>query len=194
MEEDNQIFTYTADRASHTGLAVGFTAIIIFEAAGLEVLVAFLVSILWLKLTLLAIMLSSHIYILVWLFAPLRTKHSLTATHLKLRYGLYLKIDLPRAEIAAAQGWHKPVKPVEVIQPQYIKTRQRIVAIFSGQGQVLLHLKKPTLLRIGLFKKGLTSEILINVDRRAEFLQALNLPAEPLKSDQDSETLAQNQP
>jgi hypothetical protein len=191
-EAETQIFTYTANRSSHSGIAMGFTVMIIFEAAALEVLVGFLVSIVWLKLLLLGLMIGAHIYLLVWLFAPLWTKHRLTATQLKLRYGLFLKIDLPLEKLGAAQGWHKPLKPGEVIQPRYVKTRQRIVAVFSEQNQVLLQLKEPTILRVGLFKKRLTGEILINVDRRADFLRALKLPGVVINGDQELETLAPN--
>lgn len=192
-EAETQNFTYTANRSSHSGIAVGFTAMIIFEAAALEMLVGFLVSIVWLKLLLLGLMIGAHIYLLVWLFAPLWTKHRLTPTQLKLRYGLFLKIDLPLERLGAAQGWHKPLKPGEVIQPRYVKTRQRIVAVFSEQNQVLLQLQEPTMLRVGLFKRRLTSEILINVDRRADFLKALNLPGVTTKGDHELETAAQNQ-
>ena len=191
-KEESQIFTYTANRSSHSGIAVGFTVMIIFEAAALEVLVGFLVSIVWLKLLILGLMIGTHIYLLVWLFAPLWTKHRLTATQLKLRYGLFLKIDLPLERLGAAQGWHKPLKPGEVIQPRYVKTRQRIVAVFSEQNQVLLQLREPTMLRVGLFKRGLTREILVNVDRRADFLRALNLPGVTTEGDHQLETAAQN--
>src|SRR4051812_26886244 len=130
-KDEIQIFTYTANRTSHTGIAVGFTAMIVFEAAALEVLVGFLVSILWLKLLLLGLMIGAHIYLLFWLYAPLWTKYRLTPTQLKLRYGLLFKIDLPRNALEAAQGWHKALKPGEALQPRYVKSRQRIVALFS---------------------------------------------------------------
>src|SRR3954454_9205953 len=96
MKEPVEEFTYTARRNEYLSMAVAFLMLIIFEAIGMDLLVALLVHG-WLKFVLLGVIVSLHILILVMLFAPLFTRHTLTPTILRLRYSYQFRADLPRS-------------------------------------------------------------------------------------------------
>jgi hypothetical protein len=168
-------FKYTANKDEFSGLALGFSFLIVAEAIGIELVLLFLLEG-WLKWLVLLLMLILHVYFLDWLYAPLRTTHFLTPSHLKLRYGWTLKADISREDIATATAWKKPITKGEPIMPRYVKERERLIANFSPDGQVLLTLKNPLQLKLSI-QKVKVQEILINVDNRIDFLAALHLPA-----------------
>ena len=120
--------------------------------------------------------------------APLWTKHQLNATDLQLHYGLDFRVSVPREAIIEASPLRERIAlPVA----RYEAEKQRIVAAFLEQGQLLLRLDRPYLFRIGFFKRALVGQILINVDQRDELLAALGLLA---AGTQKPELLAKAQP
>jgi hypothetical protein len=104
------------------------------------------------------------------LLAPLWTKHRLSDTHFHLRYGLD-RLSIPRAALAAVWPVHQRLNLLEPIRAQNDTGKRRITAAFSERGQVLLLLKEPQTMCIN-GTSGLVEQILINVDRRDDFLAA----------------------
>jgi ABC-type multidrug transport system ATPase subunit len=124
------------------------------------------------KLALLGALVVLFLNISSKLLAPLLTKHKLGAADLQLHYGLDFKANVPRNTIIAAQRVRERIAmPIVRDEPE----KQRIVAAFSEQGQVLLHLDQPYSFRIGLLSRKFADKLLINVDQRDEFLAALDL-------------------
>lgn len=122
------------------------------------------------------------------LLTPLWTKHRLNATDLQLQYGLDFRVSIPREAIIAAEPLRERVALPLV---RYEAEKQRIVAVFSEQGQLLLRLDQPYPFRVGFFKRVLADQILINVDQRNKLLAALGLQA---AGTQRPELLAKAQP
>lgn len=178
MKEPAEEFSYTAKRSEYLSMAVAFVMLIIFEAIGMDLLVAFLVHG-ELKFILLGLIASLHIFILVMLFAPLFTKHRLTDTHLLLRYSYRFKEKLPRSVLVGAEPVKETLDSPLVLKPFYHHDRQRLNLAFSTNGQVVLYLAHPVTLRTGLLKRVEVRQILLNVDRRDLFLQTLALPGKP---------------
>jgi hypothetical protein len=173
--KEAKMFSYTANREEFMGLAIGFSLVIVAEAIGLDLAIAFLVEG-GLKWLLLGLIVGTHVYMVCWLFAPLYTKHRLSSSFLYLHYGWSFKKPIPLEVIAGATAWKKPLKTGETLFPRYVAERQRLILNFSPTGQVLLTLKQELSLKLG-FMKVEVREILLNVDNRAEFLAALNLPS-----------------
>lgn len=178
MKEQAEEFSYTAKKGDYLSMAIAFLMLIILEAIGFDLLIALLVHG-GLKFILLGIIVFLHIFGVVLLFAPLFTKHRLTATQLQLRYSFLFRSDLPRSNIAAAEPVKERLDSALNLAPFYHRDRLRLNLPFSTEGQVLLYLAQPQIFRFGLFKKGEAGQILINVDRRDLFLQNLALPAKP---------------
>ncbi len=172
MKNTSKIFSYTARRGSYITMMSALFFMMIVDGGVL----AFLIKLIPNELINLALLgLSVGLYLLITskLLAPLWTKHRLNATGLQLQYGLDFRASVPREAIIAAQQVRERVAlPVA----RYEAEKQRIVAVFSEQGQVLLRLDQPYPFRVGFFKRALADRILINVDQRDEFLAALNLP------------------
>ncbi len=175
MKEPAEEFKYTARRSEYMSMAVAFVMLIIFEAIGMDLLIALLVHG-WLKFVLLGIVVGLHVFILVMLFAPLFTKHRLAATHLRLRYSYQFRADLPRSVLVGAVPVKEKLDSPLPLKPFYHKDRYRLNLAFSTEGQVVLTLAQPVTLQIGLFKKVAVRQILLNVDRRDLFLQSLSFP------------------
>ena len=175
MKKPGEVFSYTARKGEYLSMAIAFVMLIILEAIGFDLLIALLVYGV-LKFILLGIIVFLHVFGIMLLFAPLFTKHRLTATHLQLRYSFLFKANLARSNIVAAEPVKEKLDSALNLAPFYHRDRQRLNLPFSTEGQVLLHLDKPQTLRYGLYKKGKAGQILLNVDRRDLFLQALALP------------------
>lgn len=113
------------------------------------------------------------LYAVTYMVAPLWTHHELDAKQLRLRYGLGFRVTVPLERILRAGPARERLGMLQAIGARYDRDRRRVVAAFSDEGQVLLELDRPLILRTGWFGGGPTERILINVDRRDAFLVAL---------------------
>ena len=177
MQELEQTFSYTANRGAFWGMfgVIGFLILIESLVFGLLVLIipSIIVRVLlvcgWLSLT--------GYVVFGFVFAPLRTRHRLTPTDFIIQYGLDTLV-LPRSAILAATPAQEKLAFFQNVRAQLHPLKQRVVACFSEQGQVLLTLREPVLLRIDA-TSGLVTRLLINIDERDRFLVALNTSSPP---------------
>lgn len=175
MDQSVATFSYTANRRSFYGYVGAWAILFLVEGLVFAVLIIAIVPGVVLKTALLAALsaaiLVTHVAVLL---RPLWTRHRLTDTELLLRYGSD-KLNVPRAEILAAEPVAASRRQGFVPGVQFDSRKRRITATFSDQGQVLLRLNRPH----RFVMKGVNDpvkEILINVDHRDAFLTALGLP------------------
>lgn len=178
MKDTPETFTYTRERGAYLALAGSLTFLVLVEGSCLSVAIVALVPNDALKLALSLGLLALYGLLLAFLFAPLATSHSLDASHLYLHYGFDLDIHLPRDSILAAEPIREQINAAQAIRASYNADSQRVRAAFSEDGQVLLHLDQPRMLRIGRSPHPV-AEILINVDRRDDLTRALSRAARP---------------
>jgi hypothetical protein len=69
-----------------------------------------------------------YLLLIAVLLAPLWTRHRLSATHLQLRYGLTLNVNIPRSTIVAAQAVRERLTMLEPMQARYDAKKSCIVA------------------------------------------------------------------
>ncbi len=174
MKEQAQTFSYTAQRKSYLIIVGTLLFFMCIESSVVALLIIVLVHILPLKLALLFVLVCFLAFIIARLTAPLRTQHSLTQTQLSLRYGSAFRANIARSDVVDAQTVHERTTLFQAIMPQYEEKKHRIVASFSEQGQVLLHLNKPHTFKVSS-KSHIVDTLLININKREEFLQALGL-------------------
>ena len=172
MQETVKQFSYTAKHSSYGIIAGVFIFLVLVEGGAIELLVALLVHLLWLKTILLLLMVGIHLYLCLMLLLPFWTKHSLTNTQLHLQYGFALNARIPLTSISNVQAVNEGVSQMQLIGARYDVTKQRITICFSNQGILLLTLHPPLMLKVGFLKRTTTC-ILLNVDQRNEFLSAL---------------------
>ena len=172
MQETVKQFSYTAKHSSYGIIAGVFIFIVLVEGGAIELLLALLVPLLWLKTILLFLMVGLHLYVCLTLLLPFWTKHSLTNKQLHLHYGLALNARIPLTSIESVQAVNERLSQLQSLGAPYDVAKQRITACFSDQGMLLLTLHPPPMLNAGFLKRTTTS-ILFNVDQRNEFLNAL---------------------
>lgn len=175
--ETSQKFTYTADRQSYTSIVGVFAGLTLVEGAVFGALVAFFVPAPY-KFIVLGLLAALFLFALVKIFSELWTHHSLTDSELKLRYGLDLATNIPRTKIVTAKPFDETTKKVRKksimdLGVRYDTDHERLVAAFSQKGQILLTLSEKQSFRYGLTRQAETDKLLINVDKRDEFLAAL---------------------
>jgi len=174
-ETEKRTFRYTARWHAYAALIAGVAALFVVEGAVIDVLIVILVHATPVRAVLLGTIFLLHVLVLAAIFLPpLLTCHHLSATDLSLRYG-YDRLVIPRAALVAARPAREPVDLLGPVRAQTQGDRGRIVAVFSPHGQVVLTLDHPRWLRMNGSEGDVTS-ILINVDRRDDFLAALGLP------------------
>jgi ABC-2 type transport system ATP-binding protein len=175
MNNTAKTFTYTAQRAPYISTVCALLFMMIAEVGLIVFLIARFVQNELIKFGLIIALVALFLYISSKLLAPLWTKHQLSATNLLLHYGLEFKAEIPRNTIIAARHIRERVA---LPAARYEAEKERIVAVFSEQGQVLLLLDQPYPFRVGLFGKTKpANQLLINVDRRDEFLADLEIRA-----------------
>jgi ABC-type multidrug transport system ATPase subunit len=184
MQPDERSFRYDADRGLYTSVAAAWGFLLLIESGLIALLIAVLVPHLWLKLLLLALLAALNVWAIRMLRAPLNTAHRLTPEVLQLRYGDSLRADLPRSSLVTATPVRETVSSLAVLGARYDAERDRVVALFSEKGQILLTLAEPTIFQLGPFQRATARHVLINVDERDHFLAALNVsqiapPASP---------------
>ncbi|MCB0117048.1 MAG: hypothetical protein KDD84_23270, partial [Caldilineaceae bacterium] len=187
MQPNEQPFTYTADRSVYTSAALAFGFLILIESSLVAILILVLAPTMWLKLVLLLGLVGLNVWAIRNLRSPLATAHALTPQTLHLRYGDSLNLELPRSSLAAAQPVQESVGGLGTFSARYDADRDRVVAVFSPKGQILLTLTEPHTVRLN-WQRAETRQILINVDQSDVLLAALNLPqsvAAPATSQQD---------
>jgi ABC-2 type transport system ATP-binding protein len=172
MTTEVQTFTYTAQRALFIRLLGVILLLMVPEVCMVVLFIVLLVPNILIKGLLLLLYVGLLIFIANRLSGVARTKHQLSESSLRLRFGSSLHVDIPRDAITSAQPVHENVGMFEPTSASYNASRKQIRALFSDQGQVLLRLKEPLALNV----RGtlhLTEYIIINVDKRAAFLAAL---------------------
>ncbi len=180
-------FTYTAKNIGYASTVIIWMVLVGVEAGGVLLLVAALMSEGWLKLAIELLHTSLCIYVFITLFSALRvtkTAHTLDETSLTLRYGPLFKLKLPLSAITGVKSVQERVDSMQGMVARYEKDKKRLNVAFSDKGQVLLKLDRPYPFRRGLFRSGTTNQILLNVDKREEFLAlltALQAPEIPQK-------------
>ena len=188
--DNEQVFTYTATAQRSGYKTTIFTLIIslLIEAA-LEILVISVIvpdgALKWIINLVHSGLCLWIIFFLLNSLHVLKTYHTLTPTHLKVRYGRGFKAAIPLNALSGCWFATQKIMNVQNIRASYKKDKHRLVAAFSGEGQVLLKFHQPQIFRLGLFKTVTANEILLNFDNRDEFLAALNarlLPQEAIAS------------
>ena len=179
MQETTKTFSYTAQRSSYLTIIGTFGFMIVLESCVTLLMISIFVHNVPLKFALSGAFICFVLYLFGRLLAPLWTKHRLTTTHLQLHYGSTFDASIPRDCIASAQPAREKVTAFESGSARFDAKKQRIVACFSEQGQVLLHLKQPLSFKIGR-KIYTTSTLLVNVDQRDLFLAAFSLLPSPM--------------
>jgi len=172
MNDSVQTFSYTAKRTSYLATVGALLFLMGIESSVVTLLVIVLIHSSLLRFALPFVLVCFLAFIAARLIAPLRTQHKLSQTQLSLRYGAAFKADILRGDILDAQAVREQLTLFQPITPQYEEKKQRIIASFSEQGQVLLRLNKPHTFKVGN-KAHFADTLLINVDRRDEFLRAL---------------------
>ena len=173
MNPSSKMFTYTARRAAYFSTIAAFLFLMLAEGSLITYVITLFIHNGWLKLIPVVAIGAWLAYIGVQLFAPLFTKHQLTEADVWLRYGFTFNLRVPLTEIVAAEAAHELLNMLQPTRATYDANKQRIVAAFSNEGQVLLHLRQPNMLKFGR-KDVPVQTILLNVDGRDEFLAALN--------------------
>ena len=164
-------FSYTAKRSSY-GIIVGaFIFILLVESGVIDLLITLLVHLLWLRIILLLFAVGAHLYVCLMLLLPFWTKHSLTEKHVHLHYGSALNIRIPFTSISSLQAMNEKIQLMQSIGAQYIVAKQRLTICFSDHNILLLTLHSPLIIEVGFSKRKVTS-IMLNIDRRDEFLIA----------------------
>jgi ABC-2 type transport system ATP-binding protein len=176
MQQPVKTFPYTARRGPYLAVAGTLGFLLLIEGSIIVFIILIFAHAFLLKLILSSALASFYLFFIPGrLFAPLWTRHRLSATHLQLRYGFALNVAIPRSALASAQAVHERLTAFQPMSAQYDNKRRRIVTSFSEQGQVLLGLAQPMSIKVGRSMHQVET-ILINVDQRDEFLKALALP------------------
>ncbi len=165
-------FSYAAHRGQYLSIWGTFLFLTLSEGLLIVFLVLHFVPTTFLQTLILALIDCLLIGMFGKLLCPLWTRHRLTATALELHYGLDVHARIPLAQLVSAQPMRE--KPGPLSLPRYTAAQQRLSLAFAESGQVLLGLKQPITLRLGLHSHP-TEQILISVDDREAFLAALNL-------------------
>lgn len=165
-------FSYTAQRGQYLSIWGAFLFLSLSEGMLIVFLILHFIPTTLLQTLILALFGCFLVGMFGKLLCPLWTRHRLSATELELHYGLDIHIKLQCAQLASAQAVQEKTGSFAV--PRYDATGQRLSLAFSGNGQVLLGLKQPAMLRLRLHAY-LTTQILINLDDREAFLAALDL-------------------
>ncbi len=172
MNSSIQTFSYTAKRTSYLTTAGALLFLVGIESSVVALLALVLIHLVLLKLALLLALICFLAFIITRLLAPLSTRHQLSNTQLSLHYGATFKAEIPRNDVIDAQAVREQLTIFQPMTAQYDAKKQRIIAAFSEQGQVLLRLNKPHTFKVN-GKVALADTLLINVDKRDEFLQTL---------------------
>jgi len=167
--------TYTAKRNEYYQVMIGMTAVILLEAGliGTTILIVLPAGIV--RLMILVILGAVLVFAGSRLIAPLLTAHTLTDAGLRLRYGFGLNTELALDMIAVAAPTKERVDGLRATRARYDHKHRRVLAAFSDEGQVILKLGQPCLIKVGIFGGGPTDEILINLDDRDALLSAIDL-------------------
>jgi ABC-2 type transport system ATP-binding protein len=176
MQPDERLFRYDADRSLYTSVAAAWGFLLLIESGLIALLIAVLVPNLWLKVLMLVVLASLNVWAIRMLRAPLNTAHRLTPQMLQLRYGDSLRADLRRSSLVTATPVRETVSSLAVLGARYDAERDRVVALFSEKGQVLLTLAEAATFQLGPFQRVTAHHVLINVDDSDQFLAALALP------------------
>jgi len=171
VDESSKKFTYTAQRGGYVSIISTLLFLMVIEGGVIVLLIAIFVSNEFIKIGLLSVVVFFDIFVASALLAPVWTSHHVDAKNLRLRYGFHFKADIPRSAIMAAEPVQEKVGMIPSVR--YEVEKQRVVAAFSEKGQVLLRLDRAYPLRVGFFGRRNADEILINVDKRDEFLGVL---------------------
>ncbi len=175
-------FSYAALKGQYLSIWGTFLFLTLSEGLLIVFLVLHFVPTAFLQTLILALIGGFLVGMFGKLLCPLWTRHRLTATELELHYGLDVHARIPLAQLVSAQQMQEKPGPLSV--PRYDAAQQRLSLAFAERGQVLLRLKQPVVLRLGLHSH-LTEQILISVDDREAFLATLNL-APTMQSEQDT--------
>ncbi|HZF10711.1 MAG TPA: ABC transporter ATP-binding protein [Thermoanaerobaculia bacterium] len=175
MADTRKTFSYTSRKGRFLVAALPFLALALVET-GVAILVIALFAHGTLRTVLLAGWGALPVVLIGFLTRSLRTRHELTENHLALRFGP-TRLDLDRNEIVAARPVSVPLTLVQPLRAEVEPRKRRLVAAFSHEGQVLLTLA--ALRQVAGRRGGEVVEVLINADRREEFLAALSLPPGP---------------
>ncbi len=173
MQKKAKTFSYTAQRGSYLSIVGVLLFLFIVESSVLELCALSFVPMFWLRFSIIGVSIGLHLFLAIRMLSPIWTRHSLTDTHLNLRYGFTFKVDIPLTSICSAQETRKHVSVLEPLNAYYKANEQSLIVCFSDQGTVLLTLHWPLELKInGRMLTVIT--ILLNVDQRDDLLAALN--------------------
>jgi ABC-2 type transport system ATP-binding protein len=166
------LLTYRRRAGSYT-LVLGLLALTLVELAVIGgLIVAFAPPPLcWVLLGALAILV---LWVGASALSPLWTTHTLDAQTLRLRFGLAVRADIPRAAIAAAT--HAPVPRGVIAGATYTAERRELRLALSPHGLVELQLADPLPIRIGLRGGGLVERLVLGLDEPDQLVAAFAPP------------------
>lgn len=170
--ETPQHFSYSRQRGPYLRAIAPFLLLLTFEGGLFLTMILLFVQNLPLRLGLAvafgALLLFSLFGVLL---RPLRTHHSLTSATLLLRRGGWW-LEVPRASIVSARPVQERLA-AGLVGMGYDARRQRVDTAFSEEGQIVLELDEPRVLRGKVRGLGAVRQIRCNADRREELLAAL---------------------
>ena len=169
-----QTFSYTAQRRGYLITLAAFTLSMSIESSLLILVAMAAVPATLVKVAFPIAIIGLYVFLVFTISRPLWTKHHLTATHLELHYGP-LRLDIPREAILSAKATREQLTMFQPMKAQVDTKKRQLNAAFSEEGQVLLTLNKPLLVRIERTSStpSHVTHILLNVDEPDRLLTAL---------------------
>ena len=165
-------FSYTGQRGGYVSIVSALLFMILVEGGVISLLIAIFISNVFIKMGLFSILGIFVFFMVGRMLAPLWTRHGVDAKYVRLRYGFDFKADIPRSAIIDVRAIREKVGVIPWVR--YEVGKGWVVAAFSEKGQVLLRLDRAYPLRVGFFGRRGADQILINVDKRDEFLGVLD--------------------
>lgn len=133
----------------------------------------------WTRLSILAVVVGFAAIPLVAICAPLFTSHRLGSQTLEIRYGL-TRIVVPLAWVRSASPLEMKLDVLQPLRINHQADQSRLVAAFSAEGLVCVRLSEVHDFQVWPGRKcPFIREIVLNVDRRDDFLESFPKPAQP---------------
>lgn len=160
-------FGYNAQRNKYITIVVTMVFLAFVEKVLTSTLIVIFVSNTTIQIILLGSLMLLTVLGILAAASPLWTRHHLTTTQLYLRFGVFLRVTIPRENIAAV---HPNDVVITTMGVSYDAHKRQITATLAPHHQVVLRLSLPQHIRVGLFQGGMTEVLVINVDQREEFI------------------------
>lgn len=168
-------FAYTARREPYLSVVLPLGFLVTVEGAVVAAVAAVKIANPWVGWGLVSAVLLLDLVLYVKLFGPLLTRHRVADGRLLLRYGVDVRATVPLALIEDGREVVEPlpVGPLTALAARFEADSGRVRMLFSDRGQLLLRLREPLPMRVGLRGAKPVREILLNVDEPERLLAAI---------------------